>query len=557
VVEMAKFNKVLTAKQVVESDPTATENFEDGLAFAMGNKYRLFSRVLTTLFSEKKFYQDACDHDEGILNDVRMVAEEDPEFILKLAVFARQYMGLRSVPIVLLAEAALNLATRRFVRRYTKHIIRRADELVEVIAYIKIAKFNGGRVTKLPSCLKKGIAEAFDNFDEYQLLKYDNSKGLSIADIIKLSHPVPKDCSKEYLYGHIIGKHKEPDSKLTPIAYAKKKFIECSKDGWSDETAEWAEKAHATQELAIKVHGNKPEVWEAIFPTLGYMALLRNLTKICEVLDEGPVKKVANRIADPEQVKMSKQFPFRFLSAYRSLQRSDVGGFEKNYLLTAVAKALNASVANLPKIKGKTIVMIDLSASMNALLSERSSVSYKDVAATLGAVANKVFDEPLVYGFACDGRRINILPDDTVMSNIKKILKVDVGYSTNAYLLIRDMIIAKIKCDRIILISDMQCYDSYAGEESFAKYFKEYKWKVNRDVKLYSLDLTGYGTLQTPADDTVLIAGWTEKLFAIIGMMEANKTDMCGAIEKFASKKTKKPGFQIDEKLLAISARWS
>ncbi|MET9731017.1 TROVE domain-containing protein [Streptomyces sp. NPDC006458] len=57
--------------------------------------------------------------------------------------------------------------------------------------------------------------------------------------------------------------------------------------------------------------------WEAIIRSMGLMALTRNLRNFDEagVSDEA-AEQVAARLADPEEVRRSRQFPYRFLSAY-------------------------------------------------------------------------------------------------------------------------------------------------------------------------------------------------------------------------------------------------
>ena len=67
--------------------------------------------------------------------------------------------------------------------------------------------------------------------------------------------------------------------------------------------------------------GNRKEVWEAIRPHMGYMAMLRNLRNFINAgVAMGPVLE---RLSDPEQVRRSKQLPFRFYTAWRDAEDSD------------------------------------------------------------------------------------------------------------------------------------------------------------------------------------------------------------------------------------------
>src|SRR5690606_37015387 len=109
------------------------------------------------------------------------------------------------------------------------------------------------------------------------------------------------------------------------------------------------------------------EAWEAIIPSMGYMALLRNLRNFEKAgVSAQVLRQVADRIADPEQVAKSRQFPYRFYSAYKA-----TGSLT---FAPALEAALEASVANIPTFDGRTLVAIDTSGSMSNPASGRSTV---------------------------------------------------------------------------------------------------------------------------------------------------------------------------------------
>ncbi|WP_289466150.1 TROVE domain-containing protein, partial [Klebsiella pneumoniae] len=67
-----------------------------------------------------------------------------------------------------------------------------------------------------------------------------------------------------------------------------------------------------TWETQLSARGNTAEVWNELIDNhrLGYMALLRNLRNIVNSGSDR-IPQVAATIADPEQVRRSKQLPFR------------------------------------------------------------------------------------------------------------------------------------------------------------------------------------------------------------------------------------------------------
>src|SRR5690606_7218412 len=97
--------------------------------------------------------------------------------------------------------------------------------------------------------------------------------------------------------------------------------------------------------------------WEAVIPAMGYMALLRNLRNFDEAgVGDAVAQTVAARLADAEQVRRSRQFPFRFLAAYRAAR-----SLRWAYPLE---RALGHSLANVPALPGRTLILVDRSGSM-------------------------------------------------------------------------------------------------------------------------------------------------------------------------------------------------
>ncbi|MCE1245737.1 MAG: TROVE domain-containing protein [Firmicutes bacterium] len=523
---MGKFNKPSAWKPHKKGEPAVTENFEGGQAYKLSPIIRLCTRVLTSLAGERKFYQNAEDSDSDIIRDIKLAAAEDPEFILQLAVFARNCFNLRSVPIMLLAEASHIEQTKPFVARYTPLIIKRADELIETVAYIKLKKYDGERC-RIPACLKKGLGKAFENFDEYQLLKYDPSKGLRMRDIINLCHPKPADIYREALYGFLTGSL-EADPDLTPMIYALKKLR--NSNVFDDETEKLAKDAHATHELIIKKFGSTPRTWEAILPTMGYMAKLRNIYQLLSNRTEEQIRELADEIKNEKNIEKSRQLPFNYLAAYKSLKLRIATENETkiNMVLDALKEALVHSVKNIEPISGATLIAIDVSGSMITPLSRGSSITYKDTAILLGVIGKRIFQSADVYIFAETVEKVKPTGAD-ILKHYEMLLEKDVGAATNAYKIIYGITERKEKYDRIILLSDMQCYDSNNRDKnSVAEHFEKYRKDVNPDVVLYSIDLTGYGTSQIKETDPrqVLMSGWSDKIFHLINLNEMIRTEL-------------------------------
>lgn len=507
---MVKFNKPNKVEDEILNHPDLTVNEELGVAFQATPKTELTLRALTWLVNEPKFYEQPTEN-QDINELIGKVATEDPEYILKLALYARNQMYLRSAPIYLLVQAANQVPAKQYVNKYTPYIVNRADELTESIA-LYIAT-NGGK-SKLPNSLKKGLAKAIHKFNRYQFAKYNRKGAVKLRDVLRLVHPKPRNDKESETFKMIL-----EDNLPTP----------------------------ETWEVNISTKGATKESWTEIIPKMGYMAMLRNLRNFLK--HDVDITPVIAKLTNPEAVATSKQFPFRFLSAYKVLERETEGDrFKRQQLMQAVSEALELSTANLPKWKGKTFVTCDNSGSMESKISGKSTMQRIEVGNIMGALAFRNSDAAIASNFGQTFNVLNINPKDTVMANTQKLIRNHVGHSTNGFLAIKWLNETKTFVDRIMVFSDEQLYDStgyaYAsyggyggtswGNNSIAKELKIYKRTVNPKVFLYSFDLAGYGTLQFPEDEPRVcnVAGFSEKIFDFVNNFESFGKGLIDTIDK-------------------------
>jgi hypothetical protein len=86
--------------------------------------------------------------------------------------------------------------------------------------------------------------------------------------------------------------------------------------------------------------------WQAVIPSMGYMALLRNLRNFDQAgVPEEVAERIAGRLADPEQVARSKQLPIRFYTAFKA-----TGSLRWAW---ALERAVTASLAGVPRLGGR------------------------------------------------------------------------------------------------------------------------------------------------------------------------------------------------------------
>ena len=190
-----KFNFKRKSKQEIR-------NHEGAKAFRMTPKLELYTAVVTASLS-RNFYETEVER----MNRIRkLVKEVDPVFVAKLAVYAREKMHLRSIPLVLVVELAKVHKGDALVSKTIKRVLQRADEITELLAYYQTANKRKGekQLNKLSKQVQKGVAEAFNRFDEYQFAKYNRANAVTLKDALFLTHPKAKDEAQQTLFNKIV-----------------------------------------------------------------------------------------------------------------------------------------------------------------------------------------------------------------------------------------------------------------------------------------------------------------------------------------------------------------
>jgi hypothetical protein len=480
---MAKFNTKAVSN-------VKTENRCGFPAYKQGDEARLVSAVLTSFFGEPKFYGST---DNEIMTLAGTIIEKNPKFIARLAAYARHEFHLRSVSHVLIAMLANSVNGKVYIRKLIPAISMRPDDLTEIMsAYIALF----GK--PIPNSLKKGIGDSLKEINEYGLAKYSGNKNsMKMKDLIKICHPKPVDEKQSYMWNRCLC-----DELKTP-------------DTW--ETA-----------LSANDGIDKKTKWERLIEEkrLGFMALLRNLRNIiiAGVSDEH-LNTVYAKLSDKKEVLASKQFPYHFLSAYKELQ-----GMGSSKLFDTLEDAVCHSVENLEKLPGTTTFLVDVSGSMTCTVSRKSKMTCAEIALLTAIMGARICDNGYFYTFDTSvypqsvSSRGGILPQ---MRNMRV-----AGGGTNVSLAFKYLLDNKIKSDRIILLSDNEANRGCVTAQSL---INKYRQTINDKVFIHSIDLCGYGTVQTNPNDKYnnYIAGWSDKVLSFITLFEKGMDNLVDCVKDY------------------------
>ncbi|RNC83142.1 MAG: TROVE domain-containing protein [Balneola sp.] len=478
-------------------------NYEGERAIRLSPKMELYSAVVTAGLGNP-FYTSEKSRIERIRS---LIAQVDPIFVAKLAVYARTKMHLRSIPLVLVTELARVHQGDSLVSNTVSKVIQRADEITELLACYAAANERTGfkKLNKLSKQVQKGLGSSFNKFDEYQFAKYDRPAEITLRDALFLVRPKAESEEKQSLFDKIADKNL-----ATPYTWE----VELSMLG----TKRFASKSE--KELAFR---NK---WEELIESgkIGYMALMRNLRNILEAeVGKESIKTVVDRLSSPGEVERSRQLPFRLLSAYREIEK--VKSEYASYILDSLEVAAMHSTANLKGfgLNTRVVIACDVSGSMFYPISKNSSIQLYDVGLLLGMLMNMRSKNVITGIFGDSWKQVN-LPSTNVLANTQKLNRIEgsVGYATNGYKVIKSLIKNRKVVDKVMLFTDCQMWDTRGRKNSFSTLWKEYKASIAPSAKLYLFDLAGYGNtpLRIENSDVFLVAGWSDKIFDVLNALE-------------------------------------
>ncbi|WP_268846125.1 TROVE domain-containing protein [Flavobacterium aestivum] len=477
---------------------TTIVNHENAKAFPLTAEYELYAAVVTTSLSDS-FYEKDTTRLERIKS---LIQKCNPVFVAKLAVYARNEMHMRSVPLVLVVELAKIYSGDSLISKMITHVIQRADEITELLAYYQMANDRNGvkKLNRLSKQIQKGLAVSFNKFDEYQFAKYNRDGVVKLKDALFLVHPKAKDEAQQELFNKIVS-----DTLETPYT-------------WETELSQLGQFKYSNEAEKQKAFTQK---WEELIDSnkIGYMALMRNLRNILEANVSGfHVLKVCDYLSNEKAVLNSKQLPFRFLAAYRELK--ELKSKYTAMVLDALEDAVMISAKNIKGFDINTAVVVacDVSGSMQQPISPKSKVLLYDIGLMLGMLM-KSRCQNVVSGMFGDTWKIINMSKRNVLSNVNEYYKREgeVGYATNGYLVLEDLINRKQVVDKVMLFTDVQMWNSNQTNHTFSNSWEKYK-KMAPNAKLYLFDLAGYGQqpINIQKNDVYLIAGWSDKVFDVL-----------------------------------------
>eukprot|EP01117_Protostelium_nocturnum_P009162 TRINITY_DN3280_c0_g1_i1.p1 TRINITY_DN3280_c0_g1~~TRINITY_DN3280_c0_g1_i1.p1 ORF type:complete len:645 (+),score=292.71 TRINITY_DN3280_c0_g1_i1:178-2112(+) len=577
-------------------------------------KLRGLNLICACLIHESNYYSSEDQNRGIILQSLEEISVLDAEFVLKLALYVRDDLNIRSTANFILAFASTNANCQPFLKKYFSSCVRLPSDLLDVVSLV--LAWNDGK-SGLPSQLRKLAAKKFAEFDVYQLAKYNKEKA-QLKKNKKINEKKKEEEGKnqssdskgksEEEEDHVAKKAKiDGKNKITlkqlirmvhisePVEAVMgilgKKYPlneeEFQKSGLlgnfdaSRSGKRMKLPVPETWETQLSAKGNKHTTWEELMDhnKLPFMAMLRNLRNfIVTGISPDHHEKILARLTDEKSVTNSRQLPWRFLSAYDAIKVDleqmmndilDHDGSEfkiiKIKVKGAKGKKMGATreikkrviipvhmpdiplidryrtsidtsiristLHNIKPIEGRTLVLVDVSGSMDSPCSSRGTMgslqSNKDVAILLGLMLQDACEDCQYRIFSSAKRggdpdlEVELKPN-TILENVKRVREQSTalgGGTDFPFAFLERLIQKKEKIDNFIILSDMIIAPD-RGEKKIGDIINRYRKEVNPELLFIAVDLFGSGKsivgINSEDDKNVLITGFSDNILRFI-----------------------------------------
>ena len=459
-----KYNSMLKEKKT-------EKNYEGARAYAMTPELELYTAVVTASLSDT-FYEK---QDERVDRIAQLIGKVSPEFIARLAVYARTEMHLRSIPLLLLVELAKIHNGDDLVARAVEKTVLRADEIMELLMCYQWRNPSGDarkKLGKLSRQIQNGLQRAFNRFDEYQFAKYDrNGLEVKLRDALFLVHPKAKYEQQQILFDKIVNRQ-----------------LEDGVEGFTGAQITSPDlRAGAALVIAALQADGYSVIDDIIYILRGY-----------------------------------EDFDGKLRSLGAEIEK--VNSTHTTMLMNALEAAVKCSASNIEGFDENTRVLLasDVSRSMWSPISQRSTIRNYDIGILLSMLLRSRCKQVVAGVFGNDWKVVN-MPNDNVLMATRQLERLGntVGFSTNGYKVINWLMEQNIVMDKVMMFTDMQMWDSTGRHQEIEDSWRKYK-KMAPNAKLYLFDLAGYGQLpmRLAEPDVYLIAGWSDRVFDILSAID-------------------------------------
>lgn len=492
-------NKSLFSSHARTAPVANTVNEAGGIAYQLPDEDALAMLVSTSCFNGA-YYTTAEEQRDAIL---ALVEKCSPDFVAKAAVYARECGRMKDAPALLVAW----LYCKGHAEQFEKIASRVLDTGKQVANFVQIVQ--SGMLGR------KGLGSRGKRFVQRWLADLTIGKSVgfgnpSIADLIRLGHPKPKDEEQKSLFGYLSGRNpKDKPFDVNRLPQAVRDYEAWKVSRGPLPQVPWQ---------MLTTHDLKESEWRELASRMSWSALRQSLNTMLRqgALKGETVGMVANRIKDPVEIAKAKPYPYQVLTTYKYVSPE-----MPPLIVDALHDAMEQATKNAPCVPGGAAVFVDVSGSMSqpitgTRIGATSKMRCIDVAALVGATLARTSPGTRVIPFDTNAYDVRIEPRDSVMTNANFLAKFG-GGGTNCALGLAAANHLGLTSKVCVYASDNESWiGSYGLATGTMEQWIAYKARV-RDAVLVCINLQPSAAVQAaPRADILNIGGFSDDIFNLL-----------------------------------------
>ena len=535
-----------------------TRNEAGGPAYALEPKHALAQLAATGCFGGTYYAQaeEQLDTLKALVDQV-----DDNVFLARLALYGRRRALMKDMPVALLV--ALSKRDTRLFHQVFDRVVDNGRTLRTLVQMVRSGRF--GR-RSLSYALQRAVQRWLNTASVEKLLSASIGHDPSLRDVLRLARPTPPDNARRALYGWLADR---PVDKWVPATEADlpeevQTLLAFRRADSAEEQLLLMDRVRARWDLLADA-ARGPEVWKALCRKMGLQALRMNLNTLARHEVFGPpattgwtvgralveglgispappkaddlVDYVAAQLADPEEVRRSRQFPYQFLAAYLH-----AGNQVPQKIKAALHRAAEIACGNVPALPGPVVIGLDVSGSMTCPATGyrgrggTSKMRCVDVAALFAAAILRRNPDSVIIPFDTTAYEVRIDPNDSVLSLAERLAGYGGGGTDCALPL--SMANSRYRNRRFagaVLVSDQESWVragqpfGYGSHGSTGVMTEWQAFVANQrrlgmqSPKLVCIDLQPYTTTQAPERPDILnIGGFSDAVFSVVAAFLAD-----------------------------------
>ncbi len=488
--------------------------------------WQMLRRCLLIGTAQSTYYADKKELTEDFIEVIKEAVATEPLRVAQEILYASDGRSINnSAPIlalVLLSMGETPAAKQGFLEIFPQ-VVRTGSHFYEWLNYTKSLRGFGRIIREAGTAwLSREDVKAL----AYQLLKYQQRHGFKHRDVLRLFHVKPPTAEHDRLFQWVVNGWDELPQDIPSDALAQIWWYEWLKRH-PEKTHEAIAKGRLTHEMAAPVGNMDKAAWQLLFNEMPIGAMLRNLGSLTQlgVLtadNRQNIDRVEAVLNNQKHLRRGRIHPIDVLKALKTYQSGGrLGRSKKTWtpvarIVDILEKAVELAFDVVEPTNKVFLHAVDISGSMSCGVSS-VGLTCCEIATTMALVTAKAEKNYAIRGFSSKFIDLGISRRDSFTSALKKANSHNFG-ATDASVAYDWAIKNKFKADVICFWTDSE---SWAGRKHPSVALKEYRQKVNPNVKAVYVTLAPYRiSLVDPKDqDSWDLAGFDPGVPRLIQML--------------------------------------